>query len=153
MKSLSKTFLLPLLAAVGLELLQPNTGAATTAYTLDTGGLRNDSELYLVGVLQGIVNRDAPRLFLTAVEGNNCPAANNTYVEYLHEKKGFDFVRMRTLNEAIAFFAKQKRADGRTPLIKGLVKYEPTHWDNRLNKRIDRQYQYWIAANFAAGFR
>lgn len=135
----------------GILASEPRVSSGKTpAYVLDTGGLRDQSELYLVGVLQGIVNRDAPRLFLSAIEASNCAGTNNVYLEYLQTQKGFAFERFKSLNEAIAFFAAQKRADGKTPLIRGLVKYDPSHWDFRKNKPVDRQYQYWIAGNFAA---
>jgi hypothetical protein len=115
--------------------------SATRAYLLDTGGLRDVEELYLVGTLQGIVNRDAPRLFLSALDHGMCAGANNVYVKYLEKEKGFTFIRLKSLGEAISTFAAMKRADGKTPLIKGLVKYPA---------KMNAYYNYWIAANFAA---
>ena len=123
---------------------------ATTAYLLDTAGLGNIDELYLVGTLQGVVNRDAPRLFLTNVAASNCNGAGNTYVNYLQSQKGFTFVQLRSLNDAVATFAALKRADGITPLIKGMIKYQTTYWDNALGGYVYKYYNNSIAANFAA---
>ncbi|MEY4242772.1 MAG: hypothetical protein RLZZ245_357 [Verrucomicrobiota bacterium] len=124
--------------------------SASPAYLLDTSGLANTEENYLIGTLQGIVNRDAPRLFLTNVYENGCDSANNTYVNYLRNQKGFTFTRLKSLNDAVATFATLKRADGVTPLIKGMVKYQPTYWDNTQGKFIDKYYNYWISANYSA---
>jgi hypothetical protein len=71
----------------------------TIAYTLDTSGISNKSEKFLVGALAGIVNRDAPRLFM--VDGT---PSGNKLVEYLETQKNFRFQRFRSLNDAIAFF-------------------------------------------------
>ena len=135
--------------AVVITLSMCNT-SATNAYLLDTAGLANTEENYLIGTLQGIVNRDAPRLFLTNVYTNGCDSANNTYVNYLRDHKGFAFTRLNSLNDAVATFSTLKRADGVTPLIKGMVKYQPTYWDNAQGKYIDKYYNYWISANYAA---
>jgi len=50
------------------------------------------------------------------------------YADYLEREKGFTFTRLKSLPDAIATFAAMKRADGVTPLIKGLVKYPATYW-------------------------
>ena len=133
-----------------LLLLSPHAAKATHTYLLDTGGLGNVEELYLVGALQGMVNRDAPRLFLTGIDSTLCAGANNVYVNYLEKEKGFTFTRLKSLGEAISTFAAMKRADGVTPLIKGLVKYPTTYWDEASKKKVSAYYNYWIAANFAA---
>ena len=76
----------------GLKTASRNAGAGTVkgqAYLLDTGGLGDVGELYLLGALQGIVNRDAPRLFLTK------GAANTVYADYLEREKGFTFIRLK----------------------------------------------------------
>lgn len=126
------------------------TASGNTAYLLDTAGITNTEELYLLGTLQGVVNRDAPRLFLSNVHTNGCDSANNVYADYLRDQKGFEFIRLASLNDAVATFATLKRADGVTPLIQGMVKYQPTYWDNAQGKFIDKYYNNWIAANFAA---
>lgn len=123
---------------------------ATQAYLLDTGGLRDVEELYLLGTLQGIVNRDAPRLFLSGLDHGMCAGSNNVYVKYLEKEKGFTFTRLKSLGEAISTFAAMKRADGVTPLIKGLVKYPAFHVDPVKKTKVNAYYNYWIAANFAA---
>lgn len=122
----------------------------TQAYALDTGGLRDVEELYLVGALQGIVNRDAPRLFLTGLDSGMCAGANNVYVKYLEKEKGFTFTRLKSLGDAISIFAAMKRADGVTPLIKGLLKYPTFYVDPAKRTKVSTYYNYWIAANFAA---
>jgi hypothetical protein len=122
----------------------PRVGNAAEAYILDTTGLEDVGDLYLIGALQGIVNRDAPRLFLAK------GAANSAYVDYLEKEKGFTFTRLKSLPDAIATFAAMKRANGVTPLIKGLIKYPTTYWDAKNQKMVNRYYNYWIAANFAA---
>ena len=116
-----------LAGAAALLLAFGTPGQATTAYLLDTAGLGNIDELYLVGTLQGVVNRDAPLLFLTNVAASNCNGAGNTYVNYLQSQKGFTFIQLRSLNDAVATFASLKRADGVTPLIKGMIKYQTTY--------------------------
>jgi len=136
--------------------LPSTTGSRTVApsgvvqaYLLDIGGLRDIEELYLVGALQGIVNRDAPRLFLSGLDHGMCAGSNNVYANYLEKEKGFTFTRFKSLGEAISTFATMKRADGVTPLIKGLVKY-PTFYMDSLNRKVNTYYNYWIAANFSA---
>jgi GxGYxYP putative glycoside hydrolase C-terminal domain len=123
---------------------------STQAYLLDTGGMRDVEELYLVGVLQGIVNRDAPRLFLSSLDHGMCAGSNNVYANYLEKEKGFTFTRLKTLGEAIAKFSTMKRADGVTPLIKGLVKYPTFYMDPVKKTKVNTYYNSWIAANFAA---
>lgn len=125
-------------------LLGPPDSRAIEAYILDTTGLGDVGDLYLIGTLQGIVNRDAPRLFL--VKG----APDAVYADYLEREKGFTFTRLKSLPDAIATFTAMMRADGVTPLIKGLVKYPATHWDAASRQMVNRYYNYWIAANFAA---
>ena len=131
-------------AAAVVWLLSPQDSLATQAYLLDTAGLGDVGELYLVGALQGIVNRDAPRLFL--VKG----APDNVYVDYLAKEKGFEFTRLKSLPDALAAFVAMKRTDGVTPLIKGLVKYPASYWDAANRKMVNLYYNCWIAANFAA---
>ena len=124
--------------------MSPQDSQASQAYLLDTAGLGDVGELYLIGALQGIVNRDAPRLFLT----KGTPDA--VYADYLEKEKGFTFTRLKSLPDAVATFAAMKRADGVTPLIKGLVKYPASYWDTPNRTMVNRYYNYWIAANFAA---
>jgi hypothetical protein len=139
-----------ILAAILLAVVFPcQSSRGTPAYTLDAGGMRDVEELYLLGALQGLVNRDAPRLFLTNVDASLCAGADNRYVEYLEKEKGFTFTPLGSLQEAIATFATMKGGDGR-PLVKGLVKYQPSFWDHAKQQRVDLYYHSWIAANFAA---
>jgi len=137
-----KQFLM--VAVMVAMVMSPQASQATPVYLLDTAGLGDVVELYLVGALQGIVNRDAPRLFLSK------GTADNVYADYLEKEKGFTFTRLKSLSDAIATFNAMKRADGVTPLIKGLVKYPTTYWDQKNRRMENRYYNYWIAANFAA---
>ena len=130
--------------SLAVMLIRQQNVRAAEAYILDTAGLEDVGELYLTGTLQGIVNRDAPRLFV--IKGS----ANSVYVEYLEREKGFKFTRLKSLPDAIATFAAMKRADGVTPLIKGLIKFPTTYWDAKERKMVDRYYNSWIAANYAA---
>lgn len=133
-----------------LILCSQSIKAATQAYLLDTSSLKNVDELYLVGALQGIVNRDAPRLFLSGVNSSLCSGADNVYADYLQKEKGFVFTRLKSLGEAVSLFSRMKRDDGVTPLIKGLVKYPTSYVDPATNKKQSAYFNYWIAANFAA---
>lgn len=119
----------------------PPVAPGPHAYLLDTGGLKDVEELYLVGTLQGIVNRDAPRLFLSGIDATMCAGTNNVYVNYLEKEKGFTFTRLKSLGEAMTTFSAMKRADGKIPLIKGLVKYPA---------KRNEYHHHWIAANFCA---
>ena len=131
-------------AMLAVTLMRSLNCQASQVYLLDTAGLGDVGELYLIGALQGIVNRDAPRLFLAK------GAADTVYADYLEREKGFTFTRLKSLPDTVATFAAMKRADGVTPLIKGLVKYPATYWDTPNRKMVNRYYNYWIAANFAA---
>ena len=133
-KMFKKNFLIFAVMMV-VTLMSPQDGQAIQAYFLDTAGLE---------ALQGIVNRDAPRLFLAK------GAADNVYADYLEKEKGFTFTRLKSLPDTVATFAAMKRANGVTPLIKGLVKYPATYWDAPNRKMVTWYYSYWIAANFAA---
>jgi GxGYxYP putative glycoside hydrolase C-terminal domain len=133
-----------LLAVLLFLVIGQQKAQASQAYALDTNGLENVEDLYLIGTLQGIVNRDAPRLFLTR------GTADNVYLDYLEKEKGVSFTRLKSLPDTIATFVAMKRADGTTPLIKGLVKYPTTYWDAASRTMVNRYYNYWIAANFAA---
>jgi hypothetical protein len=133
-----------IISAAVVMMMSPQDSLATQAYLLDTAELGDVGELYLVGALQGIVNRDAPRLFLAK------GAPDNVYADYLEKEKGFKFTRLKSLPDAIATFTAMKRADGVTPLVKGLVKYPATYWDAKNHNMVNRYYNYWIAANFAA---
>ena len=72
-------------AVLVATLISPQCSQAIQAYVLDAAGLCDVGELYLIGAFQGIVNRDAPRLFLSSIEGNMCAGADNVYVNYLEK--------------------------------------------------------------------
>ena len=147
-QKINKRFLI--FAGVAVTVMCLQNSQASQAYLLDTGGLRDVEELYLVGALQGIVNRDAPRLFLSGLDHGMCAGANNVYVKYFEKEKGFTFIRLKSLGDAISTFAVMKRADGVTPLIKGLVKYPTFYVDSAKRSKVGTYYNFWIAANFAA---
>ncbi len=110
-----------------------------TVWTLDTGGIAGQDESYLVGALQGLVNRDHPRLYLNHASPQ-CAGAGNVFAHFLQERKGIVFGVLPTLQEAVTRFAATTGADGKK-LIKGLVVYDPGH---------GRSYLHWIAGNIAA---
>ena len=109
------------------------------AYLLDTGGMRDPQELLLVGVLQGLVNRERPLLYLSHAS-RQCPGAANTFARYLTEYKKNHFTTLAGLPEAITTFRQLRHGDG-SPMIRGLVRYEP---DSK------RPCLPLIAANFSA---
>ena len=63
--------------------------------------------------LQGIVNRDAPRLFIISQMNSR----DRLYARYLEKEKGFRFVELPSLGHAVRHFAQ-------SGLIKGLVQYD-----------------------------
>lgn len=133
------TLALWLAIAGGAAFCQGQEQPAGHAWLLDVAGCGDGEEMYLIGVLQGLVNRDLPRLFLNHSSAQ-CVGAGNVFARFLAREKGITFTTCHSLAEAIAMFAKEKRADG-SPLIRGLVRYATP--DNR-------QYMRWIAANLAA---
>ncbi|MCY3019735.1 MAG: GxGYxYP family putative glycoside hydrolase [Planctomycetota bacterium] len=85
------------------------------AWIVDLGGIHDTKEMYLAAALQGIVNRDKPRLFyLTHCEWST---ADRLHAEYLTRKKGYSFTQLDSLGEAVKHFAGMG-------LVKGLVEYE-----------------------------
>lgn len=109
------------------------------AYLLDSGGMRDPQELTLLGVLQGLVNRERPMLYLNHINWQS-PGASNVFARFLSEHKGIRFTTLSGIPEAITTFRSLRRADG-SPVIRGLVRYEPDP------KRPSLPL---IAANFAA---
>ena len=90
-------------------------GGTRQAWIVDLGGIHDTKEMYLATALQGIVNRDQPRLFyLTHCEW---ATADRLHAEYLASKKGYTFTRLDGLGAAVRHFA-------RMGLVKGLVEYE-----------------------------
>ena len=109
------------------------------AYVLDTGGIRDPQELLLVGVLQGLVNRERPLLYLSHAS-RQCPGAANTLARFLTSHKNIHFTTLAGLPEAITIFRNLRHHDG-SPLIRGLVRYE---------QDSQRPCLPLIAANFSA---
>ncbi|MGL4593703.1 MAG: GxGYxYP domain-containing protein [Thermoguttaceae bacterium] len=105
------------------------------SYLLDVAGCSLEEE-YLIGVLQGIVNREEPRLYLTS------SSATNVFADFLAEHKGIQWTRFESLDDALDFFCSEKNPDG-TPKIKGIIVYDS--W----LKNQPRMYARWIAADLA----
>ena len=95
---------------------------AHQAWLLDLSEPEHGGEALLGVTLQGLVNRDAPRLFIRSHFWVN-PASDDFWVRYLSEHKGFTFTRLDSLGAAVAHFA----AEGR---IKGLVVYDPARYSD-----------------------
>ena len=129
-------YLLFLGLLAGLSLPMPGE---EQAYVLDTGGIRDPQELLLVGVLQGLVNRERPLLYLSHAS-RQCPGAANTLARFLTSHKNINFTTLAGLPEAITIFRNLRHRDG-SPLIRGLVHYEPDS---------QRPCLPLIAANFSA---
>ncbi|MCX7598326.1 MAG: GxGYxYP family putative glycoside hydrolase [Armatimonadetes bacterium] len=92
----------------------------TRAYWLDMAGLDYERQVTTF-CLQGIVNRDAPRLFLdTAPIFWQWPPSDRHWREYLEKRKGYTFVDIPGLPAAIARFR---------GLLNGLVVYDPSVCD------------------------
>ncbi|HEX2999041.1 MAG TPA: GxGYxYP domain-containing protein, partial [Armatimonadota bacterium] len=107
------TLLLAVAAILGTAALPAR---AAEAWQLDVSGSSYDEEC-LTYCLQGLVNRDAPRLFLnTASIFWSYPDADRYWLRYLEEKKGFHFTRLENLRAAIAAFRGE---------VKGLALYDP----------------------------
>lgn len=88
---------------------------ARQAWVVDLGGIRDAREIYLATALQGIVNRDRPRLFyLTHCEWST---ADRLHADYLSTKKGYTFTQLPGLGEAVRHFAHKGQ-------IKGMVEYD-----------------------------
>lgn len=86
------------------------------AWTLDIAGVSYDEEC-LIYALQGLVNRDVPRLFLdTRALFWQYRPADQFWMGYLAEKKGHRFIPLEGLGPAIAHFRQQ---------VKGVVLYDP----------------------------
>lgn len=99
-----------------LLLLLCGLAHAAPAWWLSTAGLDYDEEC-MTYCLQGLANRDAPRLLLdTSSVFWTWPPSDQYWLGYLHQYKGFDFTRLENLREAVAHF----RAD-----VKGLALYDP----------------------------
>jgi hypothetical protein len=90
------------------------------AFWLDMKGIGFESRITAI-CLQGVVNRDAPRLFLD-MRGTfwPWPPSDATWREYLEKSKGFHFTVLPDLPAAIAQFR---------PDLAGLAVYDPVECD------------------------
>lgn len=89
-------------------------------YVIDAAGIEDPNEIFTLTSLQGIVNRDAPRLFVRAYFHKFGPE-EQVFMDYLSREKGYRF-QWVSLGEAIEIFAKQG-------LIKGLVRYNGARYE------------------------
>lgn len=105
------------LVVVAMASFLPAHGqAATTAQWLDISGVSHDEEC-LVYTLQGLVNREAPRLMLDAASIFwSWPPSDRYWRTYLEREKGFSFEELADLRAAISHFR---------PHLNGLVLYDP----------------------------
>lgn len=105
-----------LLAALSLTFAT----AGAPACWLDTKGLDYEGQITAL-CLQGIVNRDAPRLFLdTAPIYWQWPPADRHWRQYLEKAKGYSFTDLANLPAAIDHFRDR---------LGGLVVYDPAECD------------------------
>ena len=103
-----------LLALWLLSMAGPHAWGAQ-AWWLDATGVSYDEECLLY-CLQGMVNRDAPRLFLdTGSIFWQYPPSDQFWMSYLAGEKGFQFTQLDCLRAAIDRFK---------PHVKGLAVYE-----------------------------
>ena len=102
-----------LIGLIILTLAAPLVAHAADAFSLDIAGVSYDEEC-LTYCLQGLVNRDTPRLFLDTA--TIFGPSDQIWLKYLADKKGFRFTPLANLRSAIRQFQ---------PDLKGLVLYDP----------------------------
>ena len=85
------------------------------AYMFDVRGLIEEEKI-MVRVLQGIVNRRGPRLFLWGKEGIRYVETDKKWEEYYRREKGFSFQEAGTIDNLLDIFSED---------IKGLIVYDP----------------------------
>ena len=90
------------------------------AYVVDAAGIEDANEIFTLTALQGIVNRDAPRLFVRAYFHKFGPE-DQVFMDYLAREKGYRF-KWATLGEAIEIF----KAQG---LLKGIIRYDGSRYE------------------------
>lgn len=90
------------------------------AWLLDATRPQGNADQMLVTTLQGLVNRDQPRLFLRTFFWVD-PTSDDYWMDYLSKEKGYRFQTLTNLNDAIVTF----KAQG---LVKGLVAYDEQSW-------------------------
>ena len=110
--------------AVELKWVFPSKGgesaAGKTVYVVDAAGIEDRNEIFLLTSLQGIVNRERPRLFVKAYF-HKCGPEEEIFMAYLSKEKGYRFTWI-TLAEAIEVFSREG-------LIKGLVHYDGNNYE------------------------
>ena len=76
-------------------------------------------DLHAISALQGIVNRDKPRLYIEYVENNGCSIDAYWWNRYRRKKEwlhGRDTLMMESVEEVIRYFS---------PMLRGVVAYDP----------------------------
>ena len=94
--------------------------AAPSFYVVDAAGLEDESDIFTLTALQGIVNRDAPRLFVRAYFHKFGPE-KQVFMDYLSREKGYH-PNWVSLGEAVQTFTAQG-------LLKGIVRYDASRYE------------------------
>lgn len=115
LRNLFTTVLVSWLGLAPLQAAEPKQ-----AWMLDASLPQGNPDQVLVTTLQGIVNRDQPRLFLRTFFWVY-PPSDDYWMDYLSREKGYSFGPLSNLNEAIVKFRE-------LGLVKGLVVYDETNW-------------------------
>ncbi len=89
-------------------------------YVVDAAGIDDANEIFTLTALQGIVNRDAPRLFVRAYFHKFGPE-DQVFMDYLAREKGYRF-KWTSFGEAIEIF----KSEG---LLKGITRYDGTRYE------------------------
>lgn len=76
----------------------------------------SDEDVILLLNLQGIVNRDAPRLFYDTEGRSDWGPSDRLWMRIWHERKGIDFEPIESVDDLVRTFAEH---------IKGVVVYDP----------------------------
>lgn len=107
-------------AAENAPLQKDNALASSPIYVVDAAGTEDKNEIFLLTSLQGIVNRERPRMFVKAYFHKYGPE-EEIFMDYLSKEKGYSF-KWVTLAEAIEIFSREG-------LIKGMVHYDGNNYE------------------------
>jgi hypothetical protein len=118
--ALRKGELKPVLSVLLLVPLLAASAESRRCWTLDASDPGNQADEAIVTTLQGILNRDQPRLFLRTFFWID-PSSDDAWMEYLTQAKAYSFEEIPSLNDAIVKFRE-------LGLIKGLVAYDDKNW-------------------------
>ncbi len=107
-------------AAENALLQKDNATVSGPVYVVDAAGIEDKNEIFLLTSLQGIVNRERPRMFVKAYFHKYGPE-EEIFMDYLSKEKGYRF-KWVTLAEAIEVFSREG-------LIKGMVHYDGNNYE------------------------